>query len=143
MEDVGKRDAARPDFTGTWTFNPARSTLQIQAPDKSVFVIDHRDPVLRFSRTHTASEVDDTFTIDLSTDGQETAVDRDGMQVLARAYWDGDTLVFDSRLTRSGEEATNVVRYTLSGDWQTIVARERLRSASINYDNVWVLEKSS
>lgn len=59
----------KPNFTGTWKFNPANSVLQIPAPDATVFVIDHREPVLRISRTHIVGEKQDTFSLDLTTDG--------------------------------------------------------------------------
>lgn len=131
-----------PDFSGTWNFNPARSALQIKAPDATRFVIEHSEPLLRLSRTHTAGGKSDTFTLDLTTDGREVAFDHAGMRVLARAYWEGNTLVFDSRLLRGKEEASNVVRYSLSEDGKTFTAEERLRSREMNYDNVWVLERA-
>lgn len=51
--------AARPDFTGTWRFNPARSVLQIAAPDATIFVVDHREPTLRISQTHIVGDKQD------------------------------------------------------------------------------------
>jgi hypothetical protein len=33
------------------------------------------------------------------------------------------------------------VRYTLSPDTQSFRAEERFRSATLNYDNIWVMEK--
>lgn len=42
---------------------------------------------------------------------------------------------------RAGEAATNIVRYTLSTDHKSFVADERFRSASLNYDNVWIMDK--
>jgi uncharacterized protein (TIGR00369 family) len=132
----------KPDFTGTWTFNPAKSVLQIPAPDATVFAVDHREPALRISRTHIVGEKQDTFSLDLTTDGREVAVDRADVRLRARAYWDGDTLVFDTTLVRAGEEATNVVRYTLSSDRRAFVAEERFRSASLNYDNIWTLDRA-
>jgi hypothetical protein len=132
---------AKPDFSGTWSFNRAKSTLQIPAPDETLFVVDHREPSLRISRTHTVGEKRDTFSLDLNTQGHEVSTTRDDVQLHARAYWDGDTLVFDARLVRAGEDSTNVVRYTLSADGLSFVAEERFRSASLNYDNTWIMEK--
>jgi len=131
----------KPDFTGTWTFNAARSVLQIPAPDATIFVVDHREPAFRISRTHVVGETRDTFSLDLTTDGQPVSVERGDLQLRARAYWDGDTLVFDTSLVRAGEEATNVVRYTLAADSNSFVADERFRSRSLNYDNVWLLDR--
>jgi len=131
----------KPDFTGTWRFNRAKSALQIPAPDATLFVIEHREPSLRISRTHILGETQNTFSLDLTTDGQEVSVSRDDAQLHARAYWDDDTLVFDTRLIRGGEEATNAVRYVLSTDRLSFVAQERFRSASLNYDNVWMMDR--
>lgn len=132
----------KPDFTGTWRFNHVKSALQIQAPDASVFIVEHREPAFRISRTHIAGEQRDTFSLDLTTDGKETVVERGNVRLHARAWWDGDTLVFDTRFVTGGEDASNVVRYALSADRTTIVADERYRSASLNYENVWVLDST-
>ncbi len=45
------------------------------APDSTLFVIDHREPVLRISRTHVVGARGDTFAIVLTTDGREVAVE--------------------------------------------------------------------
>jgi RimJ/RimL family protein N-acetyltransferase len=132
---------SKPDFTGTWAFNPGKSRLQIRAPDETLFVIDHREPDLHISRTHQVAETRDSFSLDLTTDGREVSIERADLRLRARAYWEGDTLVFDSRLTRAGEEATNVVRYTLSADGQRFLAEERFRSPSSSYDNTWALDR--
>lgn len=115
--------------------------LHISPPDATTFVIDHREPVLRITRTHVVGEVRDTFSLDLTTDGQVVMAERDDLRLKARAYWDGDTLVFDTRLIRAGEEATNLVRYTLSDSRETFVAEESFRSGSLYYDNVWWLDR--
>jgi hypothetical protein len=115
---------AKPDFSGTWRFDPGKSALQIPAPDATVFVIEHREPALRITRTHVSGGKSDTFTLDLTTDGKEVALMRGGLRLRARAYWDGEVLVFDSKVARGGVEGTNVVRYAL------------------DYDNRWVMEKA-
>jgi len=119
-----------------------KSTLQIPAPDDTLFVVDHREPSLRISRTHTIGEKQDTFSLELTTDGHGVSVTRDDVHLHANAHWDHDTLVFDTRLVRGGEEATNVVRYRLAADRLSFVAEERFRSASLNYDNIWIMEKA-
>ena len=131
----------KPNFTGTWKFNPAQSVLQIPAPDATLFVMDHREPALRITRTHIIGERRDVFSLDLTTDGQEVTVERDELRIRCRAYWDGETLVFDSRLSRAGEEGTNIVRYTLADDGETFRAEERFRSGALNYDNLWTLDR--
>jgi hypothetical protein len=132
---------SKPDFSGTWKFNPSKSVLQIPAPDSTIFIVEHREPVFRIQRTHVFGQKSDTFALDLTTDGKEATIDRGDMQIRARVYWEGDTLVFDTRLVKQGEEATNLVRYKLAETLDSFTAEERFRSKSLNYDNIWVMDK--
>lgn len=131
----------KPDFSGTWRFNPTASSLQIAAPDDTIFVITHQEPRLSLSRTHVIGDQRDTFSLELTTDGQEVLLDKESFQLRARAGWDGESLVFRADVVRAGEEGTNLVRYTLADDRNSIVAVERFRSRSMNYDNVWMLDR--
>ncbi len=130
-----------PDFTGTWKFSPGRSSLQIPLPESTLFAIEHRGLHFRLSRTHVFGGKPDSFAIDLTTDGRQVEFEHGGVKAHARAYWDGRTLVFDSHVSRAGEEGTNVVRYDLSDDGGTLTARERFRGTTMHYDNIWVMER--
>ncbi|HKQ59834.1 MAG TPA: hypothetical protein VJS92_01040 [Candidatus Polarisedimenticolaceae bacterium] len=134
---------ARPDFSGTWRFDRERSRLEIPAPDSTLLVIEHREPALRITRTHVAGDKSETFSIDLTTDGREVDLTGGDVRLRGRAYWDLDTLVFDTQLERGGVSGTNVVRYTLAADGASFTAEERFRSAALNYDNVWVMDRQS
>jgi hypothetical protein len=115
--------------------------LETAGPDATLFVIDHREPLLRISRTHFAGGKSDSFTIDLTTDDTPVVVDREGTRLRARAYWDDDTLVFDTQIIREGDEASNTVRYSLGAAGESFIAEERFRSRTLSYDNRWVLDK--
>jgi hypothetical protein len=138
-----KDPESKPDFSGTWRFNRSKSRLQIPPPDSTIFVVEHLEPAFRLSRTHMSGDKSDTFTLDLTTDGKEVEFLQDDLQIRARGYWEGETLVFDSSLLRGDEHATNVVRYTLSVTKDSLVAEERFRSKNLNYDNVWVMEREN
>jgi hypothetical protein len=131
----------KPNFSGTWRFNPGKSSVQIAAPDSTVFVIDHREPVLLLSRTHTVEEKQDAFSLELTTDGQPVTADRDGVHLTAQAYWEADALVFDTTLKRGEEEGSNLVKYRHSETGESFEANESFRSPSLNYDNLWVLDR--
>src|SRR5262245_13311903 len=119
---------AKPDFTGIWRFNRGRSSLQIPAPDSTTFVIEHREPRFHPSRTHAVGGTSDTFSIELTTDGEPVTCNHVGLEIQARLRWEGETLVFDSELVREGTRAANVVRYRLADAGQSFVAEERFRS---------------
>ena len=131
----------RPDFSGTWGFSPSKSSLEIPAPDSTTFVIEHNEPRFHLQRTHVFGGNSDTFSLELTTDGKTVEVHHAGLSIRANLQWDGVTLVFDTTLNRNGEPATNIVRYTLSDDSRELVANERFRSHSLNYDNRWVLDR--
>lgn len=133
--------APKPNFTGTWKVNLQKSKLQIPPPESTVFLVEHDEPRLKITRTHVFSGKSDTFTILLTTDGHETVLKDAQRTIYSRAYWEGNVLVFDSRIVTEAGEATNVVRYRMAKDGQSFTARERLRSPKLNYDNVWVMER--
>jgi hypothetical protein len=132
---------AKPDFTGIWKFNRSRSSLQIPEPDSTTFVIEHREPRFRLCRTHVVGGNSDTFSIELTADGEQVVCNHGGLEIQARLRWERDTLVFDSELAREGTRATNVVRYRLGDAGQTLVAEESLRSAQHSHENTWVCDR--
>ena len=101
----------RPDFSGEWRMNRELTRLEIARPDSTVFRIVHREPSFELSRTHVFEGRSDFFSISLRTDGQEVVVERSsGVTLHSRAFWEGDRLVFASRIVRNGEEATTACR---------------------------------
>ena len=133
----------RPDFTGTWKFNSAKSVLQIPSPESSIFVIEHSEPKFSLERTHVFGGKSNTFSVALTTNGKLTAVNLGGFESQSKLYWEGDSLVFDSRFVHEGEQASNIVRYRLEGAGQTLIAEEQLRSAQHKHDNRWVFDKQN
>lgn len=77
--------------------------------------------------SHARSQSATWYVLDRSHDRcEDVFVDRDDIQLYCRAYWDGQTLVFDTGFIRGGEEATNVVRYTLESGANTFRAAQTL-----------------
>ena len=132
---------AKPNFTGTWKFNQSKSALQIPAPESTTFVIAHSEPHFHLQRTHVFDGNSDTFSIDLTTDGKVVVIHHGGFEMHARADWEGEALVFYSTLERGGEQATNIVRYSLADDGQTFIAEERFQSQAHQHENKWVFDK--
>jgi hypothetical protein len=131
----------RPDFSGTWRFDPTRSVLQSPSPDSSVFVIDHREPQFHLSRTHFFGTDSDTFAIDLTTDGVAVERSYDNFQLRGRGIWDGEVLVFEATLLIDGEQASNLVRYSLAQEGNTFIAEEHFVTGQVSHENMWVFEK--
>lgn len=132
---------AKPDFTGTWRFNPDKSSLQIPAPEYTSFEIEHREPRFHLERTHVFGGNRDIFSIDLMTNGEAVVQAHAGFEIHASLHWEGETLMFESKLKREGEQATNIVRYSLSDDGQNFIAAEQFCGNEYSYENTWVFDR--
>ena len=128
-----------PDFSGVWRADFKRSRLEIEAPDSSVFRVRHEDPEFVMTRTHAAGGREDTFSVRLTTDGQEHVHHKGDLEIQSRCAWDADGLLFTSTILFGGSEAKNVVRYALSGDGRELWADETYTGPPKSYHNVWVM----
>ena|SRR3990172_1748190 len=61
---------SKPNFSGTWKLNRRESVLQIASPDSTLFVIDHREPHLRISRTHIVGDATLVFDTKVARGGE-------------------------------------------------------------------------
>lgn len=131
----------RPDLSGVWIFNRARSSLQITPPDTATFVIRHCEPHFHLERTHVVGKKSDSFTIDLVTDGGSVELIHGGVTIRARLYWEGEDLTVYSELRREDLNGTNIVRYRLESDRETLTAFELLSVGENNHENNWVFDR--
>lgn len=135
-------DGAKPDFSGTWVFNPGRSRLEMTAPTKSTFVIEQMDQVFKLTRTHTWGEKLDTLSFEVAIDGNEHYSQVGEVETWSRMYWMGEELVLNSRIAYRGEEGTNVVHYRLADKGATLIAAEWFHMPTEQHHNYWVFERA-
>lgn len=107
------------------------------------FLIEHRGPQFRLSRTWTAGGASDTFSLALTIGAEPEPVPHQDTVIYPALHWDGEDLVFPTRIVRGESVATNLVRYRLADGGATLVADEQLRSDSLNYANHWVLRREA
>lgn len=131
----------KPDFSGTWKFNLAKSRLEIDAPTKSVFVVEHRDPKFKLTRTHTWKERSDTWSFESTTDGKDHYQKDGEFESWTRVHWMGEELVLDMKVKYRGEEGTNVVHYRLTDGGKTFVAAEWFHLPKHQHHNLWVFDR--
>src|SRR5581483_6753043 len=72
---LAAQNVSKPNFTGTWIFNPQASTMEGSAPSASTFFVKHEEPHFHLSRTHVFNGKSDTWSIDLITDGKHEVVE--------------------------------------------------------------------
>ncbi len=102
---------AKPNFTGTWELNIAKSDMGGAPITKLTVQIEHKDPNFKYTAKGTADGQDFEETETITTDGKP-GPDSHGNQVAT--HWDGTTLVsvvngadgsplYESRLTLSAD----------------------------------------
>jgi hypothetical protein len=132
----------KPDFSGTWIFNPEKSRLESTPPTKSIFIIDHQEPVFKLTRTHTRGERSNTLSFEVTTDGKEKYEKEGNWETWTRMTWLGEELVLDMKLAFRGEEGTNVVHYRLTDDGKTFIAAEWYHMPREQHHNLWVFDRA-
>jgi hypothetical protein len=132
----------KPNFSGTWIFNPAKSRLEMEPPTKMIWVIEHRDPKITTTSTRTWTWGDDSGTSSFTVDGKERYKKKDGeYELWTRHYWMGEELVREDKVAHDGEEGTNVVHYRLVDGGKTYVAAEWMHLGSEQHHNLWVFDR--
>jgi hypothetical protein len=134
----------KPDFSGVWIINKDKSNLQLKFLEKlerASAIIEHKDPHFRLNRVFTIDGQDNSLTLEVKTDGIERSSQEGNQTHHSRLYWEGDTLVFVTRIIAPQREGTNTVRYQLDENGTILKADEKFRGPRLKYDNVWVFEK--
>ena len=105
----------KPNFTGTWKLNVAKSDNDESLPQNLVATVDHKDPVLSYTVKGSANgqEINDTET--LRTDGTPTKSSND---ITIVGHWDGPNLVLEG--TAPDQSPVFEVHLSLSDDGKTI-----------------------
>jgi hypothetical protein len=134
----------KPDYSGEWALDLQRSTLDPRIAagiEKGTITIVHRDPAFELRRVFMRSGKPDSVSFALSTDGVEKIEIEGQVTWHMRMTWEDGVLV--ARMTGKAPQgdATNVVHYRLLDGGRTLEARESFRGPSLQYDNIWILEK--
>ncbi len=137
------QDAPRPNFSGTWKLDKAKSSLQAPAPDASILYIDHSDPRFRLTRAHVVDGEADLFRIIVLTDGKDDVKKWREYRTVNRCRWEGDKLILESRSRVGRKESLTVMKFSLSPDGKTLNAEESFAGPDRKYDNTLVLQRET
>jgi hypothetical protein len=133
---------ARPNFTGTWKLNVAKSDFgPMPPPDSRTDTIDHKDPVLKQSVAMSSGQGDMQFDLTLTTDGKESKNTIMGNDMVSNAHWDGKTLVVDSKANFGGSDMTIHETQVLSDDGKTMTSAAHFSGGMGEGDQKLVFDK--
>ena len=132
----------KPDFSGEWVLNRQASTLSPAAAgvQSGVVRIEHRDPTFRYEATLVTAGNPIDYAYELPTDGRDVAGTQPGFSAISSLRWEGDTLVFTSRVERGGRETRVSFRYDLVDGGRRLRGVEQVRGAR-EQDNTWIFDR--
>lgn len=125
---------ARPNFSGTWNLDVAKSDFgPAPPPDSMVAVIEHKDPSLKMSTTQKGLEGEFTNERSLTTDGKEntnrvrTVVGE--QEVKSTTSWNGRKLAIAFTLDVQGTVLDINDSWELSDDGKVMIVLRNMKSA--------------
>ncbi len=136
--------AAKPNFSGTWTLNVAKSDFGLlPGPASRTDVIEHNDPSLKVSVKAASPQGSQEVTISITIDGKDATYKEGDQDVTSSASWDGDTLVVNSKLKFQGSDVNGKSTWILSADGNTLTENIHYASPIGETDQKLVFEKGS
>ncbi len=110
------RAESKPDFTGTWKLNVAKSDLGGRPITELTVVIRHTDPSFRYDVTGVANGNNFEQVEEITTDNKP-AQSENG--TVATAHWDGPVLVIEAKSPEG--EVIEDTRLSMSADGKTVM----------------------
>ena len=131
--------ADKPNLTGAWKLNPAKSDLGSNAIKSRVDNIEHQEPQLKITTTQDDENGKNTVVREYITDGRQMTHTILGGERRSSAHWDGNVLVIETKVTAG--DYTIRDRWVLADDHRSIrIDREFSNDQGRNARHI-VLEK--
>jgi hypothetical protein len=135
VHEIYQRPLLKPDFTGDWVLDRQASTLSPGADGvrSGVVRIEHREPTFRHKTAFVTGADPIAFEFELTSDGRDVRG--------SSLRWDGNALVFASRIQRPGGEMRISFRYELLDGGRRLREVEQVRGSGRDQDNVWMFNR--
>lgn len=132
---------SRPNFSGRWELDKARSDFGSLPPDDSAIeLIEHQEPKLTITQVRKDAEGEHTRVWQLTTDGAENLTRINESEIASRTVWEDNRLVTDWRMKRGAHmsEGKNVRSLSEDRKTLTVVVRESSTGKEIQQQLVFV-----
>ena len=117
--------ADKPNFSGEWKMDPAKSNFgQLPPPTSFVRKIQHKDPSLIIIEEQSANGMQSTTTRSVTTDGKPATLQLNGMAASCSAVWDGSDVVASTAMDAAGLKFTD--RMSLSADGKVLTSKVQI-----------------
>ena len=118
--------AARPNFSGVWVLDSARTQPGAMTPMAMSYAIEQHGDTLRITRQTRTRRGEFTSQLLYGLDGRpwHNSVDQGGVPVEVSSIltWEGSTLVITSTLNAGGQELHQVERWSLDPNGRDLLA---------------------
>ena len=119
--------AAKPDFSGEWKMNPAKSDFgSMPAPQVVTRSVKHHDPSLEYKSYQKGARGDATTEIKYTTDGKPCVNRIQDADAKGSAKWVGDELLIEYTLDYHGVPITSKEIWELGEGGRTLVIRSQV-----------------
>ena len=133
---------AKPDFSGTWKADTAKSDFgPMPPPDSMVEKIVHEDPSLKVNIAQTGGQGDMTYDMAYTTDGKECVNNFQGNEFKTTLKWDGDALVGNTKGSFDGTDFTATDRWELSDSGKIMTVTRHISTDSGDFDMKMIFNK--
>jgi hypothetical protein len=133
---------AKPDFTGNWKLNAAKSEFgPMPAPEKMERKITHEDQSLKYTSLQSGPNGEVTSEVAYKTDGTESTNKLRGMDVKGTAKWVGDVLTISSKREVQGMEISQVESWSLAEEGKQLVINNKISTPQGDFDLKFVFDK--
>jgi len=136
------RTAGKPDFSGTWKLNVAKSDYgMLPAPDSRTDVIEQSGETVKDKVSAATQQGKQDYTLTFKTDGTETVNKAADRELKVTGAWSGPAMVVTTKLDLQGNEIVLKANWTLSEDGKTMTQAVHLTSPMGEMDQKVVFEK--
>ncbi len=132
----------KPDFSGTWKLNVAKSDFgPLPGPESRTDVVTHKEPSLSNNVTAEGAQGKQQYTVNYTTDGKEAVNNIGPREVKSTLKWDGSNLKITSKFLFNDSPVTGEATWTLSPDGKTLTINGHFSSSMGEADQKLVFEK--
>jgi hypothetical protein len=132
----------KPNFSGNWKLNVSKSDFgMMPPPDSRSDVIEQSEGMIKDTVSQVNQQGAAKYTLNLKTDGTESAVKLGPRDAKVSAKWAGDALAVSTKLDLDGNEIVIKSNWTLSADGNTWTQAAHITSPMGETDAKMVFDK--
>jgi hypothetical protein len=134
----------KPDFSGTWKLNVAKSEFgQLPGPTSRMDVITHKEPSLSYSVTLEGAQGKQEFSVTYTTDGKESLNTLGPLEFKSIVKWVGGNLFEVTKFVYNGTDVNSEATTFLSPDGRTMTVNIHFSTSMFETDQKLIFEKQA